>query len=113
MRARRMAQAQARVAELEAALRVARLPARGDERCAAAAQAEAARQALRQSQWREQQKQQVRRQATRWWPTPTSGSANTCRAGQPVVALLPPAQVKARFFVPEAAARRAGAPARR
>jgi HlyD family secretion protein len=94
-------QARARVAELEAALRVARLPARSDERAAADAQAEAARSALAQQQWREAQKSQR---------APVAGIvADTyfrvgewVNAGQPVVSLLAPGAVRARFFVPEA-----------
>ncbi|MDB5857660.1 MAG: hypothetical protein JWQ76_1349 [Ramlibacter sp.] len=94
-------QAQARVAELEAALQLARLPARSDERAAASAQAEVARQALRQSEWREQQKQQA---------APADGVVSDTffrpgefvPAGQPVLALLPTGQVKARFYVGEA-----------
>jgi HlyD family secretion protein len=94
------AQAQARVAELSSVVQVARLPARSDERLAADAQVDAARQVLRQSQWRAQQKQQT---------APADGQiADTffrpgefVKAGQPVVALLPPANIKARFYVPE------------
>jgi HlyD family secretion protein len=94
-------QARARVAELDAALRVARLPARADERAAAQAQAEAAHSALAQQQWREAQKAQR---------APSAGVvADTyfrvgewVNAGQPVLALLPPGAVRARFFVPEA-----------
>lgn len=91
----------ARVNELAAALRVAQLPARPDERDAAAALAEAQQQALRQSKWREQQK---RLQA----PTDARVADTFFRvgewvpAGQPVVALLPPSATKARVFVPEA-----------
>lgn len=94
-------QAQARVAELTAALRVARLPARVDERAASQATATAAAQALRQTEWRALQKQQL---------SPTSALVSDVffrpgefvPAGQPVLALLPPTNVKARFFVPEA-----------
>lgn len=94
-------QANARVAELTAALRVARLPARSDERRAAEALADAANEAVRQSEWREQQRQAV---------APAAGQvADTffrpgefVPAGQPVVSILPPANLKARFFVPEA-----------
>ena len=94
-------QAQARVAELSAALRVAQLPARPDERAAMQASASAASQALGQSQWREAQKQQSA-------PTDVLVSEVFFRvgefvpAGQPVLALLPPGKLKARFFVPEA-----------
>jgi len=95
-------QGRARVAELEAALRVARLPARADERAAASAAVQAASEALRQSAWRAQQKQQL---------APVGGRvADTyfrigewVGAGQPVLALLPPDHIRARFFVPEGA----------
>lgn len=92
--------AQARVEELNAALRVASLPARSDERRAALATASAAEQALQQARWREQQKQQAA-------PADARVSETFFRvgewvgAGQPVVALLPPGATKARFFVPE------------
>ncbi|MEI6733592.1 MAG: HlyD family efflux transporter periplasmic adaptor subunit [Comamonadaceae bacterium] len=93
-------QAQARVAELNAALRVAHLPARTDERVATQASATAASEALRQSKWREGQKQQT---------APEDGlvsevffrAGEFVAAGQPVLALLPPQNIKARFFVPE------------
>ena len=93
-------QARARVTELDAALRVAQLPARSDERAAAAANVQAAEQALQQTLWREQQKRQR---------APAAGQvAETyfrvgefVGAGQPVIALLPPGATKARFFVPE------------
>lgn len=94
-------QTQARVAELSAALRVARLPARSDERAAMQASAGAASQALRQSAWREAQTQQIA-------PADALVSEVFFRvgefvpAGQPVLALLPPGNLKARFFVPEA-----------
>jgi HlyD family secretion protein len=93
-------QARARVAELDAALRVARLPARSDERGAAAASADAARFALEQARWREDQKRQLA-------PADAQVADTLFRvgewvaAGQPVVALLPPGAVKLRFFVPE------------
>jgi HlyD family secretion protein len=94
------AAAQARVDELDAALRVGRLPARPDTREAASAQAQAASAAVAASRW---QLEQTRRDA------PVAGTvADTyfrvgefVPAGQPVLALLPPGQVKARFFVPE------------
>jgi len=92
--------AQAQVAELAAALQVARLPARDDERAAARMQVEAARQQLRQSEWRAQQKQQT---------APIDGVVSDTffrpgefvAAGQPVLALLPPGHIKARFYVAE------------
>ena len=93
-------QSQARVTELNAALRVAQLPARSDERNAAQATADAAQAALAQSEWRERQKQQ--RAPTDARVTETFFRVGEwVAAGQPVVALLPPAGTKARFFVPE------------
>jgi HlyD family secretion protein len=97
----RVERSRAQVHELTAALRVARLPARPDERDAAAALAAAQQQVLLHSKWREQQK---RMQA----PTAAQVADTFFRvgewvpAGQPVVALLPPGATKARFFVPEA-----------
>jgi len=93
-------QALDRVAELEASLRVANLPARLDERASAQAQVEAARQARAQLAWREQQTVQAAPVAAEvsdtFWR-----AGEYVPAGQPVVALLPPAARKARFFVPE------------
>lgn len=94
-------QAAARVAELEASLRVARLPARSDQRAAAEAATLAARAVLADREWR----------AGRTRPTaPTGGRVvetyyrvgEWVGAGQPVLALLPPSGLKARFYVPEA-----------
>jgi HlyD family secretion protein len=93
-------QSQAHVSELEAALRVARLPARADERAAADALSDAARSALAQSQWREQQKQQ-RAPDDALVADTLFRVGEWVNAGQAVVALLPPGAVKARFFVPE------------
>ena len=94
-------EAQARVNELEAALRVARLPSRSDERGAADAQVEAARQALRQNEWREQQKRQA---------APADGVVSDTfyrpgefvPAGTPVLSLLPRGNILARFYIPQA-----------
>ncbi len=95
-------QSSARLEELSAQLRVAQLPARVDERAAAAADTDAARQSVRQSAWREAQKSRT---------APVAGLVTdtffrvgeAVQAGQPVLALLPPGNVKARFFVPEGA----------
>lgn len=95
-----LTQARARVAELTAALQVAQLPGRSEERSVQRANVQAAQEVLRQSQWRARQKQQ------------TAGTAalvadvffqngEYVAAGQPVVSLLPPGNIKARFFVPE------------
>ena len=93
-------QTRAHVAELEAALRVARLPARKDERTAAEATAQAAQFAFRQSEWREQQKQQVA--ATDALVADTFFRVGEwVNAGQPVVSLLSADGVKVRFFVSE------------
>jgi HlyD family secretion protein len=93
-------QARARVAELEASLRVAQLPARSDERNAAEASTDAARHALEQARWREQQKQQTAPADARVADT-FFRAGEWVGAGQPVVSLLPPGATKARFFVPE------------
>jgi HlyD family secretion protein len=90
----------ARVNELQAQLTVANLPARSDEIAAAKAEAKAAAEALAQAQWRLDQKTQV---------APTEGlvvdtlyrPGEWVPAGAPVVSLLPPANVKVRFYVPE------------
>lgn len=94
-------QTRARVGELEAALRVARLPGRPDERSAALAQADAASQALRASDWRTRQKQQLA-PADALVADTFFRAGEYVPAGQPVLALLPPAAIKARFYVPEA-----------
>ena len=93
-------QSAAHLNELTAQLRVGQLPARVDERAAAAADLDAARQSLRQSAWREAQKART---------APVAGLVTdtffrvgeSVPAGQPVLALLPPDHVKVRFFVPE------------
>jgi HlyD family secretion protein len=90
-----------RVAELGAQLAVAALPARSDEIAAARAEVTAAGDALAQAQWRLDQRAQA---------SPVAGLvADTLYrpgeyvpAGAPVVSLLPPGNVKLRFFVPEA-----------
>ena len=93
-------QTRERVAELTAALRVAKLPARSDERKAAVANAQAAEQALAQAVWREQQKTQAAPVDARVADT-YFRVGEWVGAGQPVAALLPPGGTKARFFVPE------------
>ncbi|HEY0858071.1 MAG TPA: HlyD family efflux transporter periplasmic adaptor subunit [Albitalea sp.] len=93
-------QTRQKVAELSAALRVAQLPAREDERAAASASAQAAEQALRQSEWRSRQKQQTA-------PADAQVADTYFRVGewvapgQPVLSLLPPGATRVRFFVPE------------
>lgn len=94
-------QAQGHAAEIEAALRVARLPGRAAERAAAQAQARAASEAVRQSEWSTRQKQQAAPAAGQVADT-YFRAGEFVGAGQPVLALLPPSHIKARFFVPEA-----------
>ncbi len=91
---------QAKLKELEAALQVAKLPARIDEQKAAQANTDAAQQAFRQASWRATQKSQVAPQAgqiTEVFFRP----GEVVAAGQPILSLLPPANIKLRFFVPE------------
>lgn len=96
-----LAQAQARVAELGAALQVSRLPSRSDEQQAARASADAAAQALRAQAWRVQQMRQDAPTAARVADT-YFRVGEWVTAGMPVVSLLPEGATKARFFVPEA-----------
>jgi len=96
-----LAAARQRVAAAAAALRVARLPAREDQRTAAGASASAAQQALRQGEWAARQKRQdapVDAQVADTFFRPGEWVA----PGQPVVSLLPAGATRARFFVPEA-----------
>jgi HlyD family secretion protein len=97
-----LAQARARVAELEAALAVARLPARPDERLSARALADAAASSRAQAAWRVEQKRQSAPMAARVNDV-FLRTGEWVQAGQPVLALLPPAHRKARFYVPQAA----------
>jgi HlyD family secretion protein len=93
-----LAAARARVEEIRAQLQVARLPARSDELSAAQADTAAATQQVRQLAWREAQKTRTAPEAARVadsffrvgeWVAP----------GQPVVSLLPAANIKVKFFV--------------
>lgn len=93
----------ARVAEVQAQLRTARQPlGRDAERKAAEGEVAAARAALAQSAWRLEQKSIA---------APAAGvvqdtfyvEGEWVPAGRPVVSLLPPGNVKARFYVPQAA----------
>jgi HlyD family secretion protein len=91
----------ARVAEAQAQLRVLRQPlGRSAELQAAESEVAAARAALAQSEWRLAQKSVA---------APAAGlvqdtfyvEGEWVAAGRPVVSLLPPGNVKVRFFVPE------------
>jgi HlyD family secretion protein len=96
-----LTQARARVAELTAALQVAQLPGRKEERSAQRAAAQAAQEAFKQSQWRTRQKLQTAPQSALVADV-FYQAGEYVMAGQPVVSLLPPGNIKARFFVPEA-----------
>jgi len=90
----------ARIAELEAQLKTSHLPARPDEIRAAEAQAAAAREAVKQADWKLRQK----KVASTVGGTVTDTlytRGEWVPAGSPVVSVLPPANVKVRFFVPE------------
>jgi HlyD family secretion protein len=91
----------ARVAEVAAQLKNAQMPlGRESERQAAEGEVEAARAALAQAAWRLEQKSVA---------APMAGLVHETffvegewvPAGRPVAALLPPGNVKARFYVPE------------
>lgn len=94
--------AEARVRELEAQVQVARLPGRESQVRAQSAQVDAARAALAQARWKLDQKQvraarpglvyDTMYRAGEWVP-----------AGSAVVRMLPPENIKVRFFVPEQA----------
>jgi HlyD family secretion protein len=91
---------EARVAELAAAVATSKMPARTDEIRAAEAEVRAAREVVAQSDWR---------LAQRAVAAPVAGLVHDTYytvgdwvpAGNPVVSLLPPANVKVRFYVPE------------
>lgn len=93
----------ARVAEAQSQIKNAQLPlGREDERKGAERDVEAAKAALAQAAWRLDQKSVA---------APVSGlvqdtffvAGEWVPAGRPVASILPPANVKARFYVPEAA----------
>jgi HlyD family secretion protein len=94
------AAAQARVAQLSAELTVARLPSRDEQIKAQAAQVAAARAALEQAAWKLDQKAVHALQAGRVYDT-LYREGEWVPAGGPVVRILPPANVKVRFFVPQ------------
>lgn len=95
-----LARDDATLEQLRAELASARLPGRDAERAAAAAQVVASQAALRQNAIRLEQKSQhapvagriddVFHRAGEWAST-----------GEPVVAILPPENIKVRFYVPE------------
>lgn len=92
----------ARVEELEAQVRAARIAiGREKEIAGARAEVEAARAALAQSDWRLQQRAASAPAAGLIHDTFYS-EGEWIQAGSPVVSLLPPGNVKLRFFVAEA-----------
>ncbi len=90
----------AQVGELEAQLRVARLAGREDMRRAAQADVAAAKAAQQQSVWQLSQKAVTAPVNARVEDT-LYRVGEWVTAGSPVLSLLPPDAVKARFFVPE------------
>ena len=90
----------AHVKELEAALATAKMPARSDEIRAAEAEARAAKEVVAQSEWK---------LARRAVATPAAGLVHDTYfvvgdwvpAGSPVASVLPPANIKVRFYAPE------------
>ncbi|HZR03981.1 MAG TPA: HlyD family efflux transporter periplasmic adaptor subunit [Burkholderiales bacterium] len=91
----------ARVAQARAQARLGRQSVgREQEIAAARAQSEAARAALEQSRWRVEQKAQRAPEAGLVFDT-FFVPGEWVPAGRPVVSLLPPANIKVRFFVPE------------
>ncbi|MBN3792153.1 HlyD family efflux transporter periplasmic adaptor subunit [Burkholderia sp. Ac-20353] len=90
----------AQVRELKSQVDVARLPGRSQQIAAQAAQVDAAQAAVVEAQWKLDQKRVA---------TPAAGLVydtlyrigEWVQAGNPVVQMLPPQNVKVRFFVPE------------
>ena len=90
----------ARVRELQRDIDVARLPGREAQQAAQAAQVAAARAALAQAQWKLSRKTVAATQAGLVYDVPYRLGA-WVPAGSPVVRMLPPGNVKVRFYVPE------------
>lgn len=89
------------VQELEAQLTTARLGARTDAIAAAQADVSAAAAAKARADWSVDQKSQTAPRAALVYDT-LYREGEFVAAGQPVVSLLPPENLKVRFFVPEA-----------
>jgi HlyD family secretion protein len=95
-----LARDEASIAQMKAQLASARLPGRKDERAGAQAQVLASQAALDQSTIRLEQKSQL---------SPVAGQVQDiyyrtgewAAPGQPIVSILPPENIKVRFFVPE------------
>jgi HlyD family secretion protein len=95
--------AAARVEELSSRLEVFRLPSRSDRIREQSSQVEAERAALAQAEWLVDQKRVSSTQAGLVADT-LFREGEWVPAESPVVRILPPANVKVRFFVPEAVA---------
>jgi len=94
------AAARARLVQAQGELAVARLPSRNEQIKAQAALVDAAQAALAQAAWRLAQKSVAATTGGRVTDT-LFREGEWVPAGSPVVRLLPPANVKVRFFVPE------------
>lgn len=90
----------ARVSELESQLDVARLPGREEQLKAQSEQVQAAQAVVAQAMWRLEQKSVSAPNAGLVYDT-LYRQGEWVQAGSPVVSLLPPENVKVRFFVPE------------
>lgn len=95
-----VARDQARVNELDAQIRLAGQGGRAQEVAAARQEVLAAQAQLAQAEWRVQQKTQ-RMPAAGQVTDVLYREGEWVPQGSPVLTLLPPSQVKARFFVPE------------
>ncbi len=89
-----------KVVQLQADLQTAQLGARADQIAAAEANIQALEAALAAAQWALSQKRQTAPQAGEVFDT-MYRQGEWVPAGRPVVALLPPANIKVRAFVPE------------
>jgi HlyD family secretion protein len=92
----------AHVNELESQLDVARLPGRAQQLRAQSGQVQAARAVLAQADWRVGQKSVAAPKAGLIYDT-MYREGEWVAAGSPVVRMLPPENIKVRFFVPEPA----------
>jgi HlyD family secretion protein len=90
-----------RVAELEANLKTAKLGSREDQIAAAEAEVKSREAALAKAEWDLAQKRQTATQAALVFDT-LFREGEWVAAGRPVVALLPPPNLKVRAFVPQA-----------
>ncbi|NHL68874.1 HlyD family efflux transporter periplasmic adaptor subunit [Burkholderia ambifaria] len=92
----------AQMRELQNQVDVARLPGRAQQVAAQAAQVDAAQAAVAEAQWKLDQKRIAAPAAGRVYDT-LYRVGEWVQAGNPVVQMLPPQNLKVRFFVPEAA----------